>query len=105
MKQASIIITTVNNRRSAGKLSGELVRRRLAACVNIIDIVRSVYKWKGKICKDKECLLVIKTRACLAGTVSTWLKSAHPYSVPEIAVIEVSKINDEYLRWLYSVTE
>lgn len=105
MKQASIILTTTNSRRTAVKLAEGLVRRGLAACVSIIDIAKSIYKWKGRLCKDREFLLVIKTRTVLAGKASKQIKSIHPYSVPEIAVIKVTKLNDDYLRWLYNVTE
>jgi periplasmic divalent cation tolerance protein len=84
-------------------LAKSLLEKNLAACVNITP-VRSFYRWKGKFCDDNEHLLIIKTRQGLADAVIRALRQEHPYEVPEIIVLPVSKGHAPYLDWVYQET-
>ena len=86
----------------APAIARTLVDERIAACVNIVPGVRSVYSWKGETCDDAESILLIKTTASLAADLAARLKELHPYEVPELVAIEIreGEGNPEYLAWL-----
>ena len=96
----SILITTVDSFSEAGKLSNHLVDNKLAACVNIIGPVTSVYNWKNKIENTKEFLLWIKTLTENVSSVSESIKSLHSYDVPEIISFQFKSHNDDYSKWI-----
>jgi periplasmic divalent cation tolerance protein len=95
-----IVLTTVGERDDAGSLATELVERRLAACVNILAEVRSIYRWKGRATDDREQILLIKTVDERVGALRTFLFEVHPYEVPEFMVLDVAGISDGYRDWL-----
>jgi len=86
----------------AGELAHKIVGERLAACVNIIPKVRSIYTWKGAVEDDEEALLFIKTTADGVASLSRRLKEIHPYDVPEIVSLNINdnEGNPEYLAWV-----
>jgi len=86
----------------AAELARAVVERRLAACVNIIPGLRSIYRWEGEICDDGESLLVIKTRAELLADLTTALLELHPYDTPEVIALPIQsgEGNPAYLQWL-----
>lgn len=86
------------------EMANRLVEKRLAACVNILKDVQSVYWWEGQIVRDKEDLLVIKSREELYPELEREIKSHHPYTVPEILILPVRGGNKEYLRWVLEET-
>jgi periplasmic divalent cation tolerance protein len=88
----------------AGSLGGALVERRLAACVNIVPTVRSLYTWKGEVCDDAESLLVIKTRATLFERLRETVVELHPYDVPEVIALPITAGHPAYLRWVEEST-
>lgn len=88
----------------APELARSLVEARLAACVNILPAVRSLYTWKGEVCDDGEALLVVKTRASLFDALRTAILAGHPYEVPEIIALPVVAGHQPYLDWLESST-
>lgn len=98
-----VILSTVPPALSAA-LAKSLLEKNLAACVNI-TMVRSLYRWKGECCDDKEHLLIIKTRRGLADAVIRALTSEHPYEVPEIIVLPVTAGHAPYLGWVHEETE
>jgi len=100
MTNARVVLTTVGLKEVADKLARELVERRLAACVNIVGPIRSVYRWRDKIENEQEFLLLIKTTAESAAELRTALKSLHPYELPEYVEIAVDGGSEEYLAWL-----
>jgi periplasmic divalent cation tolerance protein len=85
-------------------LAKSLLEKDLAACVNIMP-VRSLYRWKGEFCDEKEHLLIIKTRRGLADSVIRALKAEHPSEVPEIIVLPVIAGHPPYLDWVYQETK
>ncbi len=95
-----IVLSTYPDRKSADEAAQRLVEKELAACVSIINIEQSVYRWKGKIEKSPEYLLIIKTTEKAYPQLETHIKSTHPHSVPEIAYLEVKGGQKDYLDWV-----
>jgi periplasmic divalent cation tolerance protein len=100
MTTARIVLTTIGKPQDAEKLALQLVERRLAACVNIVGPIRSVYRWKQKISNEPEYLLVIKTTAELAAQLRSAFKQLHPYELPECVELAVQGGSEDYLAWL-----
>ena len=98
-----IIVSTYPDKKSILKISNELVRNKIVACVNITKI-SSVYAWKGKIENESEYLALFKTTSKNKKILKEKIKSTHPYDVPEIAEIDVTSINKPYLDWLVNST-
>ena len=96
-----VLLSTVATRDDAERIAQALVERRLAACVNVVPGVVSVYRWKGKVEKEGELLLVIKTRGeRLEDLKSALLAGLHPYEVPELVVLPVAGGHAPYLDWI-----
>ncbi len=98
-----IIVSTYPDKKIVEKTANELVKKRLAACVNISKI-SSIYSWKGKIEKTSEYLALFKTTKKNKTALKKAIKNTHPYDVPEIAEIDVISINQQYLKWLIEST-
>lgn len=88
----------------AESLAHGLLESRLAACVNMIPGIRSLYWWEGRLCDESETTLLIKIRADDSDRVLNYIRAHHPYKVPEIAMIAVDQLNTDYREWLESVT-
>jgi periplasmic divalent cation tolerance protein len=101
---AVIVLTTVGANFDANALARSLVEERLAACVNIIPSVTSIYRWQGKVDKDGEQLLVIKTVDDNLQALREALFARHPYDVPEFVVLPVASTSDAYGAWLLEST-
>jgi len=95
-----VVLTTVGATFDPAPLATQLVEMRLAACVNIIPQVHSVYRWQGKIESDSEQLLLIKTVEERLDELKAALFSKHPYEVPEFVVIRIDQLSDGYRSWL-----
>lgn len=90
--------------RKAQALAKGLVAARLAACVNVLPGLVSHYRWEGKARRDRESLLVIKTRAPKMRALERWVKAHHPYAVPEVLALPVAGGSKGYLSWLAGET-
>lgn len=99
-----LVLSTAPDRATAERIASTLVEERLAACVNIMPGVRSIYRWKGKIERDAEVLCLIKTRASLLAKLSRRLTALHPYDVPEVIALRISGGAKPYLKWLMDQT-
>ena len=99
-----VILCTAPDEATAETLARGLVEHRLAACVNAITGVKSVYRWKGNIEVDREIQLVIKTRGERFDDVAAWLRANHPYDVPEIIALPAARVSDAYLKWALKET-
>jgi periplasmic divalent cation tolerance protein len=100
MTDARIVFTTLDNREHAVQLANQLVELRLAACVNLIESIRSVYRWEGRIEQAEEILLFVKTAAEQIPAVKETILRLHPYQTPEFLVLPVEAASDAYLEWL-----
>ena len=84
----------------ARKIGRAAVEKRLAACANIVGHVESIYRWRGKVERAGEILVVIKTSATRVAELERYIKREHSYEVPEFVVLPVVAGSREYLRWL-----
>lgn len=95
-----VVLMTAPRGRQAVRLARGLVAARLAACVNVVPGVVSHYRWKGRLRRDAECLLVAKTAAARLPALERWVSRNHPYAVPEVVALPVRGGARPYLRWL-----
>jgi periplasmic divalent cation tolerance protein len=96
----SIVLTTLGAGADASALARTLVEERLAACVNILPGVTSVYRWKGQVEQDREQQLLIKTASGRVPALEARLRQLHPYELPEFLVLEVTGGSDAYRAWV-----
>jgi periplasmic divalent cation tolerance protein len=99
-----VVLITTNGIKEAEKLSDILVKKKLAACVNIVPKIHSKYWWKGKIESSAESLMIIKTKTNLFKKLETTVRKHHSYTVPEIIAIPIVKGSKHYLFWIGDVT-
>ncbi len=88
----------------AASLGQALVESRLAACVNILPGMRTIYTWEGRVETGHEVVMIVKTRAELAGEITRRIKAAHPYECPCVVTLAVSGGEPAYLDWIWSST-
>lgn len=101
----SVCFVTVPTEDLGLTIARALVNEKLAACVNIVKGVRSVYSWKGELCDDPELLLVVKTRAALVGALADRVKQLHSYELPETVALPIAGGSAAYLEWVRQCTE
>ena len=95
-----LVLCTCPSQQEADAVATALLGERLAACVNQLPGIRSLYRWKGRITRDDEVLLLIKTSADLLASLEKMIKTLHPYTVPEIIAVPVIAGSAEYLGWI-----
>lgn len=95
-----VVLVTVGSPEEAIRLADTLVEERLAACVNRLGPVQSTYRWKGRVERDEEQLLIIKTRDDVFERLKKRVEEIHSYTVPEIIALPIVKGNESYLDWL-----
>ncbi len=95
-----LYLTTVKTKKDAQIIARELLKYKAAACVNIIDKITSMYMWKGEICTDGECLMVIKSKAELFEKVEKIILTLHKYDLPELIEIPITGGFTDYLNWI-----
>lgn len=105
LEEITVVMTSVGTEQQAVEISEELIARRLATCVNIVPCLRSIYRWKGKICEDTEYLLFIKTPKRLFARVSDAIREFHSYELPEILALPVSDAEENFHRWILQMVE
>ncbi len=94
------ITTTVPKLNNAKEISDRILNEKLAACVQILGPIKSIYRWKNKIEKKEEWLCIIKTRNKLFKIIERFIKNIHPYEVPEIISTPIINGSYEYLSWI-----
>jgi periplasmic divalent cation tolerance protein len=99
-----VVFITAPHEEEASKIAKEIVESRLAACVNIVRNIRSIYRWEGKIEDDTEVLMIVKTQKTQFDALSDKVKQFHSYSVPEIISLPITKGSKEYIQWLKEST-
>lgn len=95
-----IVLCTVPDRDTAEQIAANLVTERLAACVNIVPGITSVYRWENRIEKDAEHLLIIKTHSAVFDTLQDSIRRLHPYELPEVIAVPITDGLPEYLDWI-----
>ncbi len=105
MESAIQVMTTTEKQQDAEKIAGILIEKRLAACVQIVGPVLSIYRWKENIERAEEWQCHIKTREGLYGAVEAVIRANHPYETPEIIALPILQGSREYLTWLHGETQ
>ncbi len=100
MTDKRIVLSTASSEEEAGKIARHLVEHRLAACVNILPRIQSIYRWQGKVEEAQEWLLLIKTTAGKFADVSDAIRKMHSYDLPECIAIPIEEGSSEYLKWM-----
>jgi periplasmic divalent cation tolerance protein len=95
-----VALTTVGTAEDAERIARGLVERRLAACVNVVPQVVSIYRWKGGVERDAEWLLVVKTSSHKLEALREALVALHPYELPELVALPIAAGHAPYLAWL-----
>lgn len=103
-EDALVVLCTCPDEATAAGIATALLAAELAACVNCVPGIRSMYRWEGQIRDDTEVLLVIKTRATRYGALEAALRASHPYDLPEIIALPVVTGSQDYLRWIRQAT-
>lgn len=105
MERAVFVYTTYPSIVEAEAVGKALVERRLAACVNILPGMISLYAWEGAVERAEEVVMIVKTRASLAEQVRAAVKEMHSYTTPAFLVIPLESVDSSYLEWLLAATE
>lgn len=102
---ALVVLSTFPDAEKAAQVARVLVDERLAACVNLVASVRSIYRWQGAVHDDAEVLLIAKTRAALVSALGDRVRALHPYELPEVIALPVATGSEPYLEWLRGAAE
>lgn len=102
--QILVILITTPSRREAVRIGQAVVKRKLAACANVLSPVTSIFRWKGRIEKSREALLILKTTGRRYAALAKTIGSMHPYEVPEIIALKVTKGLPRYIAWVHRET-
>ena len=100
MSDELIIFVTAPNEDEARKIADALVNDQLAACVNIINGVESIYRWQGKVERDRELLLIIKSSASRYADLEHRVTELHSYTTPEVIAFKIDRGSEGYLNWI-----
>jgi periplasmic divalent cation tolerance protein len=100
MTDKQIVLSTAGSEEEARKIAHHLVERQLAACVNIVPHIESIYRWQGKMESSREWLLLIKTTAEKFPAVRDAIRELHSYDLPECVAIGIKDGSSEYLEWI-----
>jgi periplasmic divalent cation tolerance protein len=104
MSDELIIFVTAPNEDEARRIAETVVEERLAACVNIINGVESIYRWQGEVARDRELLLIIKTTSGCYGALERRVKELHSYTTPEVIAFRIERGSASYLDWIRDST-
>lgn len=102
--QALVVYCSCPDQAIAERIAEAVVNERLAACVNLISGLTSIYRWEGQLQRDAELLLIIKTRSAVYPQLETRLRQLHPYQLPEIIALPIHTGSTDYLNWIAANT-
>ncbi|MDP6924521.1 MAG: divalent-cation tolerance protein CutA [Candidatus Scalindua sp.] len=105
MSNYIVIYVTIGSVSEAKKIGRTLVKDKLIACSNIISPIHSIYSWQGKICDDKEALMILKTKKTLFKQIVKRVEELHSYDVPEIIAMPIIEGSSKYLSWINEETK
>ena len=100
-----VIYCTVPNKKLAKEITKVLMKHKLAACVSMVENVKSTFSWECEICNETEVLMMIKTRRANYGKIKLVIEDMHSYNVPEVIALPVVDCSEDYLKWLIAETE
>ena len=100
LSEPIVVFITTPNREEAARLADLLVGARLAACVQILPEMESIYRWEGKIERQAEILMLVKSTRDKFNQLEREVRAIHSYETPEIVAVPVSEISEPYLKWL-----
>jgi len=100
MTDKRIVLTTAGSEEEARKIARQLVERRIAACVNLVPKITSIYRWQGNIDEAQEWLLIVKTTAAAFGQVREAIAELHSYELPECVSLAIEDGSPAYLQWI-----
>jgi periplasmic divalent cation tolerance protein len=103
-ERLSIVLVTAPSPEVAQQLAYGLVTERLAACVNVVPGVTSIYTWEGKVEQAEEALMIIKTRSSGYAALEEYVRLHHPYDTPEIVEISAGRVTPKYWQWVMNET-
>ena len=102
--QYSLVYMTAGSMDEASRIGKALVEEKLAACVNLISGMKSIYRWKDKIEEDTEVVLIAKTKKSLVGEMTSRVKKMHSYECPCIISFSIQPGNEDFLQWISAET-
>jgi periplasmic divalent cation tolerance protein len=100
MDCCQLLLCTCPDSEVAATLAEALVENKLAACVNILPAIQSVFAWEGKVQREPEVLLLIKSRRTVYTQIETFISQQHPYDVPELIAFDIREGLPQYLQWI-----
>ncbi len=103
-RQAIMVLVTAASKQDAGKIGRALVKAELAACVNVLPGLRSLFRWEGRIADEREVLMLIKSRTDLFEPLARAVRRLHRYTVPEIIAFPIARGTADYLAWIRKST-
>jgi len=104
MSDAIVVLVTVPNGEEASRIAEAVVSDKLAACVNIVSSIESIYRWEGTVTRDHEVLMIIKTTDAKYSELEARVRALHSYSTPEVIALEISRGSQPYLNWIIDST-
>ncbi len=102
VKDYILVVVTASSMEEGERIARAIVDEELAACCNILPEIRSIYRWKGKVCDEREVMLFIKSKASLFSALRERIKELHSYETPEIISFQIERGLEEYLKWIDS---
>jgi periplasmic divalent cation tolerance protein len=99
-----VVLVTASSRKEAGRIGQAAVKEKLAACVNILSAVTSIFRWQGKVQRSREALLMLKTTEHRYPALERLIRSMHSYEVPEIIALKINKGLSRYTAWVEQET-
>lgn len=99
-----LVLSTIDDEKRAKEISKMVVESKLAACVNIVPNITSIYSWQNKIVEDSEYLMIMKTKSGLFSDLKDFIVKHHPYEVPEVVSLDIYQGLDKYLNWIDNTT-
>ncbi len=104
MSKSYLVLSTIDTHQEAERIAQQLVEERLAACVNIVPKITSIYRWKGTLESATEHLMIMKTAEDRLSSLTYRIKELHPYEVPEVIALSIEHGDPTYLEWILSAT-